>query len=124
MGAIRTVTSADDIDRDDELVLVDTTSGNITVTLADVDTFDNPVTIKKIAAGNTVTIATTDSQNIDSDSTKTLTLLGSAITLYPDTSADLWRVENPVVSELTATATEINTAWTVLPPQRALWRKG
>jgi hypothetical protein len=28
-----------------------------------VDTFDNPVTIKKIAAGNTVTIATTDSQN-------------------------------------------------------------
>jgi hypothetical protein len=62
MGAIRTVTSADDIDRDDELVLVDTTSGNITVTLADVDTFDNPVTIKKIAAGNTVTIATTDSQ--------------------------------------------------------------
>jgi hypothetical protein len=110
MGAIRTVTSADDIDRDDELVLVDTTSGNITVTLADVDTFDNPVTIKKIAAGNTVTIATTDSQNIDSDSTKTLTLLGSAITLYPDTSADLWRVENPVVSELTATATEINTA--------------
>jgi hypothetical protein len=110
MGAIRTVTSADDIDRDDELVLVDTTSGNITVTLADVDTFDNPVTIKKIAAGNTVTIATTDSQNIDSDSTKTLTLLGSAITLYPDTSADLWRVQNPVVSELTATATEINTA--------------
>jgi hypothetical protein len=64
LGAIRTVTSADDIDRDDELVLVDTTSGNITVTLADVDTFDNPVTIKKIAAGNTVTIATTDSQNI------------------------------------------------------------
>jgi hypothetical protein len=82
MGAIRTVTSADDIDRDDELVMVDTTSGNITVTLADVDTFDNPVTIKKIAAGNTVTIATTDSQNIDSDSTTaTLTLLGSAITL-------------------------------------------
>jgi hypothetical protein len=110
MGAIRTVTSADDIDRDDELVLVDTTGGNITVTLADVDTFDNPVTIKKIAAGNTVTIATTDSQNIDSDSTKTLTLLGSAITVYPDTTADLWRVENPVVSELTATATEINTA--------------
>jgi hypothetical protein len=110
MGAIRTVTSADDIDRDDELVLVDTTSDDITVTLDDVDTFDNPVTIKKIAAGNTVTIATTDSQNIDSDSTKTLTLLGSAITVYPDTSADLWRVQNPVVSELTATATEINTA--------------
>jgi hypothetical protein len=110
LGAIRTVTSADDIDRDDELVLVDTTSGDITVTLADVDTFDNPVTIKKIAAGNTVTIATTDSQNIDSDSTKTLTLLGSAITVYPDTTADLWRVQNPVVSELTATATEINTA--------------
>jgi hypothetical protein len=83
---------------------------DITVTLADVDTFDNPVTIKKIAAGNTVTIATTDSQNIDSDSTKTLTLLGSAITVYPDTTADLWRVQNPVVSELTATATEINTA--------------
>jgi hypothetical protein len=110
LGAIRTVTSADDIDRDDELVMVDTTSGDITVTLADVDTFDNPVTIKKIAAGNTVTIATTDSQNIDSDSNKTLTLLGSAITVYPDTTADLWRVKNPVVSELTATSTEINTA--------------
>jgi hypothetical protein len=114
LGAIRTVTSADDIDRDDELVMVDTTSGNITVTLEDVDTFDNPVTIKKIAAGNTVTIATTDSQTIDGDSTATLTGNNQTLTLFPDQSADVWRKSNDQtvdnISDLTATASEINTA--------------
>jgi hypothetical protein len=111
MGAIRTVTSADDIDRDDELVLVDTTSGDITVTLADVDTLDNPITIKKIAAGNTVTIATTDSQLIDGSAT--MTGNNQTMTLIPDQSADAWRKSNDLATsliDLSATVEEINTA--------------
>jgi hypothetical protein len=91
MGAIRTITSDDDIDRDDELVLADTTSDDITVTLDDVGTIDNPITIKKIAAANTVTIATTDSQLIDGSSTVTMTVNNQTVTLYPDQSADAWR---------------------------------
>jgi hypothetical protein len=105
LGAIRTVTSADDIDRDDELVLVDTTSADITVTLDDVDTFDNPVTIKKIAAGNTVTIATTDSQQIDGSTTFDITANNQSITLYPDQSADAWRSSSGAGQAITGDST-------------------
>jgi len=55
----------------DYLVLVDTTGGNITITLPDADP-GRAVSVKKAVAANTVTIATAGSETIDGSATQTI----------------------------------------------------
>ena len=55
----------------DEIIYVDTSGGDITLTLAR-PTNDNIVYIKKVASANTVTILTEESKTIDGESSKTL----------------------------------------------------
>lgn len=68
-------------------LLCDTTSGNITVNLPKASRSDNAlVLIKKIAAGNTVTINPNGSDQIDSQSNKTLTSNNEIVVLLSDGS--------------------------------------
>jgi hypothetical protein len=94
-GNIRTVTAAtDDLTRDDEFVNADTSSNSITLTLPDVDTVDDPITVKKISASNTLTVDTTDSQLIDGASSVAITVNNETVKFWPDQSADYWRKGN------------------------------
>jgi len=90
-GNIAKKTSDYTADRDDSLILVDTSSGDITISLDDVNNFDGPITIKKISASNTVTIDPYSTQTIDGDATVTMMDNNDAYTLYPDTETDVWR---------------------------------
>ncbi len=103
-----TVTDDYTADRDDELVMVDTTSKSITISLDDVNNFDNSITIKKINAANTVTIDPYSTQTIDGSSTITMTENNDTRQLDPDTSADVWRRGDPL-GGVTATVDELNT---------------
>jgi hypothetical protein len=94
-------------DRDDELILADTTSNNITITIADVDTFDNPITIKKIHADNTVTINPYSTQTIDGELEYDLTDNHQTVILEPDTTANVWR-RGDNTAGLTASMAELN----------------
>jgi len=119
-----TVTVTDDYsaDRDDAVVLVDTTSKSITISLDDVNNFDNPITIKKIHASNTVTIDPYSTQTVDGSATISMTENNDTRVLDPDTSADVWRrgdflggvtstvAELNILDGVTATYSEINSA--------------
>ena len=104
-----TVTDDYTADRDDELILVDTTSKTITISLDDVNNFDNPITIKKINAANTVTIDPYSTQTVDGSSTISLSSNNETVTLNPDTTADIWRrTEVSTLLGLTSTVAELN----------------
>jgi len=100
IGGVVTVTSDYTVDRDDDIVLVDTTSGNITISFETVTGFDTPVTIKKIATANTVTLDPYSTQLIDADTTLTMTFENETVTLVPDTSAAIWRRTNHVAQTI------------------------
>lgn len=111
---IRTVTSSSvTVSQEDDLIIADTSSNNITINLNDLNSFSRPVTIKKVSSNNTVTVDAYGSQLIDGSTTYTQTTNGEAAMLIPDLSGGQWRVANDVaisLSGLTATVTEINTA--------------
>ena len=107
LGDTSTKTAAYTVDRDDDVVLVNTVGGNITISIADVDTFDNPVTIKKIHADNTVTVNPYSTQTIDGNLTVAMTENNETMVLYPDTSADVWRRGDPLAG-VTASNDELN----------------
>ena len=77
--AIRTVTSSYTIDDSDNVILVDATSGSVTITLP--NSVDNrTVVVKKIDNSNNVTIATSGSELID----------GAAIKILSNRYESLW----------------------------------
>ena len=85
---------------DDDVILVDSSGGNITISIETVANFEHPLTIKKIAAGNTVTIDPSGAQTIDGESTIALTRNYQTITIYPDTTATTWRRGYDMLSSL------------------------
>lgn len=76
---------------DDDMVLVNSASDDVTINLQTVANFSHPVTIKKISAANTVTIDPYSTQTIDSDATVDLTADNQVLVIYPDTTATKWR---------------------------------
>jgi hypothetical protein len=96
---------------DDDIIFINTGSGNITLNLQDVALFSKPVTLKKISASNTATYDAYSTQTIDGDLTGTLTADNDTVTLVPDTDSGKWRKSNHLASGLvglTATIAELN----------------
>lgn len=75
-----TITTADDV------ILADTSSGNVTITLPDADGITKMFTIKKIASENTLNINTTDSQTIDGSTSVAITVRYESISVVSDNS--------------------------------------
>lgn len=68
----------------DEVILVDATSGNVTITLISASRTPNKYTVKKIdSSANTVTVAAASGQNIDGDTTKVLSGQWDKTTVIP-----------------------------------------
>lgn len=78
---------------DDDLIIVDTSGGDVPIALESVDTFERPVTIKNVGGGigNEVPITPEGDETIDGDSTYTLSGDKQSIDLYPDTGSSIWR---------------------------------
>jgi hypothetical protein len=96
---------------DDDIIFINTGSGNITLNLQDVALFSKPVTLKKISASNTATYDAYSTQTIDGDLTGTLTANNDTVTLVPDTDSGQWRKTNHLATGLvglTATVAELN----------------
>lgn len=100
LGGVVTVTDDYTVTRDDDIVLVDTTTGDITISFDTVTSFDAPVTIKKIASANTVTLDPYTTQLIDEDTTLSMATLNQTVQLVPDTSAVIWRRTNHVATTI------------------------
>lgn len=68
------------VTRDDEIIYVDTTSADVTVTLPEISQLmvdaRVEIIIKKKVAGNTVTVSRSGSDNIDESTSTTLTSAG------------------------------------------------
>jgi hypothetical protein len=96
---------------DDDIIFINTGSGNITLNLQDIALFSKPVTLKKISASNTATYDAYSTQTIDGDLTGTLTANNDTVTLVPDTDSGQWRKTNHLATGLvglTATVAELN----------------
>lgn len=88
--AVTTQTTTYAITTSDNVVLCNTTSGGFTVTLPTAVGNTRAYHIKKIAAANTLTIATTLSQTIDGGTTIAITALDETITVVSDGAN--WRI--------------------------------
>jgi hypothetical protein len=75
-----TVTEADDV------ILANTAGSSFTITLFSALGAVKPITIKKTATANTLTIATTSSQTIDGSTTVAITHQYESITVVSDGS--------------------------------------
>lgn len=75
-----TLTSSNDV------VLADTSGGNVTLTLPTAVGVSKLFTLKKIASANTMTIATTSAQTIDGSSSIAITAQYESITVASDNS--------------------------------------
>lgn len=86
-----TVAATGDLQKD--LTLVDTTSGNITVSLRPGAEWPPylPYSIQKIAAGNTVTVDPSGSETIEGNATATITGNNEILAIYWDPVALLFR---------------------------------
>lgn len=92
---------------EDDLVLVDTTSDNVTINIADVADFTHPLIVKHRAGANNVTVDPYSTQPIDGNSTITLTPTDDSAVLYPLASSAAWyRADR--LSGVTATVNDLN----------------
>lgn len=90
-GASRTVTAATTIVDSDDVVLVDTTGGSVTVTLPPAATnLGRRFTVKKLIAANTLTLDGNGSETIDGAATVALTTRYAARTVQSDGTA--WHI--------------------------------
>lgn len=90
-GATRTVTAATTIIDSDDVVLVDTTGGSITVTLPPAATnLGRRFTVKKMVAANTMTLDGNGSETIDGAATVAVTVQYAARTVQSDGTA--WHI--------------------------------
>lgn len=88
--AVTTQTGAYQITASDSVILCNTTSAGFTVTLPTAVGSSRAYHIKKIAAANTLVIATTSSQTIDGGTTISITALDETITVVSDGAN--WRI--------------------------------
>ena len=89
--SIRTISANATLTAADYTVRVDTTSGNVTVTLPTGSTYQGIIyQIKKVAAANTVTISSTS--NIDGQASFTLSANDDAITVQYDNTSSTWNI--------------------------------
>jgi hypothetical protein len=80
----QTVTAAAySVKRTDNVLLVDTTSNAVTVTLPDASGRRDPLTITRIAGTNTLTVDTFDTDTIDGQNSITLTANNSSVVIQP-----------------------------------------
>lgn len=89
----RTITASDELLDDDDLVLVDTSSGAVTLTLGEASLSTRKrYTIKVINATNTTTVQRSGSDTIDGAAVTsfTLTVLDQAVELEPVPEDDKW----------------------------------
>lgn len=93
---------------DDDFVLVDTSSGNITITLETAANFTHPVTIKNIGANNAV-LDPDGTETIDGDSTHTLSSQYESTRLVSDGSNWSKTIDFPTATTTTAGKIEIAT---------------
>jgi len=96
---------------DDDLILCDTSSNNMTLNLQTVADFTRPLNIKKISGSNTLTVDPSGAQAIDGDSTIALTEDNESLTIDPDTNATTWRRRGHIATTLLgllATITQLN----------------
>jgi hypothetical protein len=77
------VTAAYSVKRSDSIILVDSTAGAVTVTLADATPRLENITVSRIAGANTVTVDTFDTDTVDGVQSLTLLENGSSVTLAP-----------------------------------------
>lgn len=90
-GSTRTTTSATTLMDSDDLLLVNTTGGNITVTLPLVaSNLGRRFAVKKIAAGNTLTLDGNGSEQIDGAATLAWTT--NNLTHVVQSDGTMWRV--------------------------------
>uniref|UniRef100_A0A6M3KB96 Uncharacterized protein n=1 Tax=viral metagenome TaxID=1070528 RepID=A0A6M3KB96_9ZZZZ len=76
---------------DDDLILVDTTAGNVTIRFASVVLFTHPVAIKIKTGANNIILDPYSDETIDTDATVTLITEDDSALLYPDVSNEVWR---------------------------------
>lgn len=88
--SITTQTGTYQITASDSVILCNTTGGGFTVTLPTAVGNSRMYHIKKIAAANTLTIATTSSQTIDGSTTIAVTVADETVSVVSDNSN--WRV--------------------------------
>ena len=85
-GAPFTITAAHTVTATDELILADTSGGDITVTLPLISlqlvSGVFRVTVKKVSAANTLTVACTGSDTLDGAATLDITTNNAAATMY------------------------------------------
>ena len=108
--AVSTKTGNYTVTPDDDVILVNTSGGDVTISLQAVANFTHPVTIKKIHASNTLTIDPNGAETIDGDSTLTMRIENRSITIYPDTNASIWRRDLEAASEINLNNNEFLTA--------------
>lgn len=88
---VRTLTANTTLTATDYLVRVDTTSGNVTITLPTGSAYQGIIyDIKKIAAANTLTISSAN--NIDGQSSVALTAQYANITVQYDYATTSWNI--------------------------------
>lgn len=84
---------------DDDVILC---NGTFTVSLASVATFEHPVIIKSIGTG-TITIDPYGSETIDGSTTVSIVNQYDAVTLFPDTTSNVWRKSGALTADLNGT---------------------
>jgi hypothetical protein len=99
-----------EVDPDDDLVLVDCTSGAVTISFATVSEYSHPVTVQKTDSGtNAITVNPYSTETVDGEATITIDEQYCSIVFYPGSAT--WTT-NRGYATLAATATEADHATT------------
>lgn len=99
-----------EVDPDDDLVLVDCTSGAVTISFATVSEYSHPVTVQKTDSGtNAITVNPYSAETVDGEATITIDEQYCSIVFYPGSAT--WTT-NRGYATLAATATEADHATT------------
>jgi hypothetical protein len=106
---VQSKSAAYTVTADDDLILVDTTAGDVTINLATVTGFTHPVQVKVTAGANNAVVTPSGTQTIDGAATDGISLADGVGTYYPDTSAIMWRKGGIGNADgLTASVAELN----------------
>jgi len=110
------------------MIVVDTTAGNVTLTLPLISSLTLPVVIgvkKRTGDANTVTITRSGSNTIDAVTSKVISVQGASVSLIPNISGDWATVDASLPSSggggqqsiyFCGTTTTVSNVWTVSNP--------